>query len=63
MMMMNYVVELLHANDVDCWWWVYANLDVIGDECMYIHIVVDYEELYGVVELYGIVDVDYSRWL
>jgi hypothetical protein len=40
---------------------IHANLDVIGDECMYIHIVVDYEELYGVVELYGIVDVDYSR--
>jgi hypothetical protein len=35
---------------------IHANLDVIGEECMYIHIAVDYEELYEVVKLYDIVE-------
>jgi hypothetical protein len=57
MLLNHYMKMMLIVGDE----FIHANLDVIGDECMYIHIAVDYEELYGVVELYDIVDVDYSH--
>jgi hypothetical protein len=57
-MLLNYYMQMMLIVNGE---FIHANLDVIGDECMYIHIAVDYGELYGVVELYDIVDVDYSR--
>jgi len=38
-MLLNYYMKMMLIVDGE---FIHANLDVIGDECMYIHIVVDY---------------------